>query len=463
MKTILIPITNAFVVRTFLRTDAYHIIEAAPDMRMVFLVSPEKISYYRNEFPSPRALFDVLPDVRDTRVERFFKMLETSSIHARTQDMLQRWELARQNSNAAFARGVPLFLLRRLCWHLGAYAWWRGAIRRCYAFFSDAAVAAAFNRSMPDLVFCPVMIGSDYAFLREARRRGIRTVGMILSWDNLFSKNLIRAHPDRLLVHTDSIGDAARRLGDMPSERIQAIGIPHYDRYFREEERETRADFFRRIGADPEKKLILYAFSGKAGLDIELEIVELLHEAIAKKEILPEAQALIRAYPRSDFSKEKIEMFRERYGFLAVPPVARTSAGAESWEFDEASLAFLASSLAYADVVITMYSTFLIEAAIFDRPIVAPAFDGKQERSYWDSAVRFFAWDHLAGILPLGGVRLVRSTAEMTEAINDYLANPERDRAGRKKIVAQQCQYTDGKSGARLATVLLETLAHASL
>ncbi len=460
MKTILIPITNAFVVRTFLRTDAYRMIEGAPDVRMIFLVSPEKISYYRAEFPSPRVLFDVLPDVRDTRVERFFKVLEISSIHARTQDMLQRWELARQSSSTAFTRGVPLFLLRRLCWHLGAYAWWRGMIRRCYALFSDAAVAAAFDRYAPDLVFCPVMIGADYAFLREARRRGIRTIGMILSWDNLFSKNLIRVHPDMLLVHTDGIGNAARRLGDMPSKHIQAIGIPHYDRYFRGEAQEARADFFSRIGADPAKKLILYAFSGKAGLDIELEIVELLHEAIAKKEILPEAQALIRAYPRSDFSQEKIAMFRERYGFLVVPPVARTSTGAETWEFDDASLAFLASSLAHADIVITMYSTFLIEAAIFDRPIIAPAFDGKRERSYWDSAARFFAWDHLAAILPLGGIRLVKSKTEMTEVINDYFQNPGRDQAGRKKIIAQQCQYTDGQSGERLAGILLEALMH---
>jgi len=460
MKTILIPITNAFVVRTFLRTDAYRMISAAPDARMVFLVSPEKLAYYRIEFPSPRVLFDVLPDVRDTRVERFFKVWETSSIHARTQDMLQRWELARQKSSMAFARGVPLFLLRRLCWHLGAYAWWRGIIRRCYGLFSDRDVAAAFDRHAPDLVFCPVMIGADYAFVREARRRGIRVIGMILSWDNLFSKNLIRVHPDRLLVHTDSIADVARRLGDMPVERIQIIGIPHYDRYFRGGQSEARADFFRRIGADPRKKLILYAFSGKAGLTIELEVADLLHEMIAKKEIREEVQVLIRSYPRSDFSEEKTEMFRERYGFFVVPSVARTGIGAESWEFDEASLVFLASSLAYADVVITMYSTFLIEAAIFDRPIIAPAFDGKQERSYWDSAARFFAWDHLAAILPLGGIRLVKSKTEMTEVINDYLQNPGKDREGRKKIIAQQCRYMDGKSGARLAGILLETLAH---
>ncbi|MFY9462682.1 MAG: CDP-glycerol glycerophosphotransferase family protein [Candidatus Sungiibacteriota bacterium] len=467
MKTILIPITNAFVGRTFLRTDARPLLEAAPDARLVFLVPPEKLSYYRSEFFSPKAVFDVLPEVRDTRVERFFKVLEASSIHSRTQDMLQRWEIARQDSRAAFTRGVPFFFLRRLCWYLGAYAWWRGVIRWCYILFSDREVTAAFDRHTPDMVFCPVMIGAEYAFLREARRRGIPTVGMILSWDNLFSKNLIRVHPDTLLVHTDVIGDAARRMGDMLASQIQAIGIPHYDRYFRRENNEyapeSRADFFKRIGADPEKKLILYAFSGKAGLDIELEIAQILHSALEKKEIREPAQVLIRSYPRSDFSEEKIAMFRERYGFLTAPSVAHVGVGSENWEFDEHSLAFLANSLAHADVVITMYSTFLIEAAIFDRPIIASAFDGKKARRYWDSAARFFVWDHLAAILPLGGIRLVKSKTEMTEAINDYLENPHKDREGRKKIVAQQCQYTDGKSGARLASILLKSLTRTSL
>jgi len=48
----------------------------------------------------------------------------------------------------------------------------------------------------------------------------------------------------------------------------------------------------------------------------------------------------------------------------------------------------------------------------------------------------------------------------MTEVINDYFQNPGRDQAGRKKIIAQQCQYTDGQSGERLAGILLEALMH---
>lgn len=461
MKTILIPITSAFVVRTFLRTDARRIIEAAPDIRMVFLTPPDKRAYYEREFGSSSAVFDDLPHVGATKTEKFFRKAETASIHTRTRRMLQsqRWRFWRKGDYISVARNLPVFLLRRACWHLGAYGWWRALLRRCYLFFSDRAVAAAFDRYEPDMIFCPVMIGADYPFLREARARGIPTVGMILSWDNLFSKNLIRVHPDTLLVHTDSIGSAARYLGDMPGHRIRAIGIPQYDGYFQRESVEPRADFFRRIGADPQKKLILYAFSGKAGLDIEFEIAEILSEMMAQKEIRESAQVLIRPYPRYDFSEGKrMEEFRDRYGFLVMPSIVHIGRGPESWEFDSSSLAFLAASLAHADVVITMYSTFLIEAAIFDKPIVGVAFDGKSARGYWDSAARFFEWDHLSVLLPLGGIRLVRSREEMSEAINDYLQNPARDREGRKKIVAQQCQYTDGKSAERLAGVLLKTL-----
>ncbi len=458
MKTILIPITNNFFVRTFLRTDASRIIKHISDVRVVFLTSREKLGYYRHEFGSASFVFDALPEGMDHRTERFFKFLETSSIHSRTQDMLQRWDMSRQKTWKEIVRKMPLALLKRVFWHLGRYSWWRGFIRRFFFFFSDAAVIAIFDRYTPDVLFCPTMIGRDYWFLREARRRGIKTVGMILSWDNLFSKTLLRVHPHFLLVQTQYVAYAAERFGDFPSGKSVVVGVPSYDYYFRHEGQETRAEFFKKIGADSTKKLLLYAFSGKAGFEIELEIIEILHEAIKKQEIRDEVQVLLRPYPRYDFPHEKLERIRAKYGFLIVAPVAHVGIGAESWEFDDAALWLLTNSLFHADLVITMYSTFFIEAAIFDKPLIGIAFDGARPREYWDSASRFFDWNHLADIKKLNGIRLVKSREEFAGAVNRALHDPSDLREGRRKIVAQQCEYTDGHSAERIARALLNAL-----
>ena len=80
---------------------------------------------------------------------------------------------------------------------------------------------------------------------------------------------------------------------------------------------------------------------------------------------------------------------------------------------------------------------------------------------YWNSASRFFEWDHLRSLKPLNGIWLVRSREELITAINVYLKDPSHLCEGRKKIVREECQYTDGESGARIAEKILSTLIHA--
>ena len=121
-------------------------------------------------------------------------------------------------------------------------------------------------------------------------------------------------------------------------------------------------------------------------------------------------------------------------------------------------MSLLTNSLAHADIVVTMYSTFFIEAAIFNKPLVGIAFDGYKTLDYWNSAKRFFEWDHLRDIGNLGGIRMVRSREELADSINPYFENPKELEAGRKKIVRQQCEFTAGSAGERLADELIKLL-----
>jgi CDP-glycerol glycerophosphotransferase (TagB/SpsB family) len=103
-----------------------------------------------------------------------------------------------------------------------------------------------------------------------------------------------------------------------------------------------------------------------------------------------------------------------------------------------------------------MYSTFFIEAAIFDKPLIGIAFDGLKKLPYWDSASRFFEWDHLRDIKPLNGIWLVDDKNELILAINKYLKEPNFLKEGREKIVSKQVQFTDGGSAERMANVIIK-------
>ncbi len=324
----------------------------------------------------------------------------------------------------------------------------------------DRRVAALFDRYRPDLVYAPTMISPDMAILKEAKKRGIKTAGMVLSWDNLYSKTMLRVHPDLLLAHTASIKRQAETLGDYPAERIRVVGIPQYDRVFRKQGLMPREQFIASLGGDPAKKLIVYALSGKAGLSIEYDIIEMLWRLRegGSVPLMRDAEVLVRPYPRFDLPEPALKRITKQYGFLAPPSMAHAGTGKDRWEFDERALALLVNTLHHTDLIITMYSTFFIEGAACDKPLIGIAFDGTQKNDFWNSAARFFQWDHLAEIKPLRGIRLVRSEAELAEAIRAYLRNPYQDREGREKIVAQQCGFTDGKAGERVGQALLGML-----
>ncbi len=455
MKTILTKFDNSFFVRNFLRTEARTLVLRGGDVQLVLLVPREKVTYYRKEFPDPHLVFEPAPDVRARPIERFFNFLERSSIHTNTVYMLLRTEWERSGAHAL--RRHLVFAGGLLLWYLGRFSAWRKCIRLFYWWMPSSIFSPYFKTYRPQLVFCPSMVFADYALLKEAKKQGIETVGMTLSWDNLYSKTFLLAHPDVLMVQTHKIREQAVALGSYRG-RVVVCGIPQYDRHINRIGVTDRETFFRRIGADPNRKLILYAFSGKVGLNIDFAAAQTINQAV-KTGAIPNAQLLVRPYPRTDFPKEKLQAIEAQQDIRAFPAVAHVGGGNNDWEFDEESISFLENSLAHADVVVTMYSTFFIEAAIFDKPLVGVAFDADGKRPYWISAARFFDWDHLRDIKSLDGIWLVKNTDELIAAINRYIVEPTHHAEGRKKIVAQQAGFTDGRSARRMAEVLLQELS----
>ncbi|MEK7082741.1 MAG: CDP-glycerol glycerophosphotransferase family protein [Patescibacteria group bacterium] len=461
MKTIITIASTGMFVRNLVCTDVRDILRMA-GVRLVILAPAEKLEYYRSEYTDEFLEFAELPLLKKMMRERIFQFFENSSIHTRTAAMLQRTKFRRFGSRTRIIIRLPLFLCVRACWHLGKFFWWRNTIRRIYAHVPNRALDKIIETYKPDLIFCPSMFYTeDYVLLKAAKRFSIATIGMVLSWDNFYSKTFLRMHPDHLIVHTDMIRDLAVQYGDYPVSRILVTGVPQYDRHFRRQGVISREDFIRGLGGNPSKKLIVYAFSGKSGLHIDFDILDMIAIDLKSGKIKEEVNVLIRPYPKFDMKEKRAEEFRQTYGFLVRPVVTHVGPKGEyDWEFDASASDLLENTLVHADVIISMYSTFFIEGAIMDKPLIAVGFDGhKKNLDYDNSAVRFFDWNHLQDIKALGGIRIAHNRSELIDAINAYLVHPEADREGRKKIAIQQCQFTDGMSARRIASVLLDQLA----
>jgi len=56
---------------------------------------------------------------------------------------------------------------------------------------------------------------------------------------------------------------------------------------------------------------------------------------------------------------------------------------------------------------------------------------------------------------------VAQSTEEMVAMVGRYLADPALDAAGRKQVVLDQCQFTDGRSAERVIQYVLDELGAA--
>ena len=111
--------------------------------------------------------------------------------------------------------------------------------------------------------------------------------------------------------------------------------------------------------------------------------------------------------------------------------------------------------------MVTSFSTVMLEACIFDKPVVNVAFSRYSERMGQPyTAVANYA--HLKRILAAGGTRTATTPAELLERVTAYLRSPEMDAEGRARIREQECGPYPGTAGRRIGDHLLHLAEVAS-
>jgi hypothetical protein len=131
----------------------------------------------------------------------------------------------------------------------------------------------------------------------------------------------------------------------------------------------------------------------------------------------------------------------------------------KDWEFSAQDSELLVHSVYYSDSMITTYSTLAIDGAACDRPIIGVRYDADPQTPLKSRVTAIHdAHDHYSELEAAGGVMLVNSGDELINGINFYLAHPEADREGRKRITHTQIEFTDGLNGKRAADAIKTTL-----
>ncbi|MBI5667995.1 MAG: hypothetical protein HZC41_08285 [Chloroflexi bacterium] len=312
----------------------------------------------------------------------------------------------------------------------------------------DAEVVVAFSLEGP----------REMALIEAARKMGLPTAVMIRSRDNLAAKIQHLPDADAYCVWAETTRNMLLRLyPELPAERIHITGSPQFDHHLNPAYRLTREEFFRRIGLDPARPLVVYTCATPELVQHEINITQHLADVVRQGRLANNAQLLVRGHPRSFGSN--YPLLRQTYPGVAVypPPCNHPYKSAEH----EAVVVQLIledepmhlATLAYQDVQVNISGTMIVDSAIFDKPTVGVYYDIPSNVLAGLSVRRFYKRSDMQPILASGGVRLAHSPDECVAWINRYLENPALDADGRRRIREQEVGPLDGRAGERMAAL----------
>lgn len=325
-----------------------------------------------------------------------------------------------------------------------------------------------FEKYRPDLVISSTPGWRlDRYLLREAHARGVRTLAAIVGWDNPSSY----AIPGAVVDWVTCWSDAQRRelmLGaDWAEDRVHIGGIPSYDGYLRELWQIPREKYFRLHQLDAARKLISYA-SSFVHFAPNFPNVEALARLVASDGLAQPSQLLVRLHP-SHFQEKprifaeeraRIQALESKYPHVHI--VQPVPLGGSLGYYGGEDMDEKASMMAYSDVVVTVYSTMLVETAVHDTPMIAAVIDapgGWNAPGKYSLALRDIGnWPTHRRFRVAKAGRIASNEGELRSLVNAYLEQPDLDRAERRKFVQDEITYLDGSAGSRTARFILALL-----
>jgi hypothetical protein len=268
----------------------------------------------------------------------------------------------------------------------------RRALRDLYGRYrpSKAKIQAVFDAVQPSvvLVASPGHLWLDHFVLDEAHRRGIPSVCIVLSWDNLYSRGPMCRRPDHLMVWSEEMRRQAIDVHQFPRDRISVVGPLQFQPYAEPVTAEEISRMRAKVGLGPTEPYLAYVCGARtAQYDVE-DVLELT--ARLRSGPYRDHRVVVRPHPQG--SRAAYESLLQ-HGILLDRSPDLTDARTPPDILDRDAIRHMASFLRGARFAVSSWgTTALLEACIFDTPSVQLRWMDALPRSAPDEVqlVRYF-------------------------------------------------------------------------
>jgi hypothetical protein len=196
--------------------------------------------------------------------------------------------------------------------------------------------------------------------------------------------------------------------------------------------------------------------------------VEALAKLVSSDSLAEPSQLLIRLHPShfqdkpKIFAEERERIFELEKNYPHVHVVKPVALGGSLGYYSGEDMDEKSSMMAHSDVLVTVYSTMVVETAFHDTPIVAAVIDvpggWNKPKKYSLSLKKIGDWPTHKRFRDAKAGRVASNERELCEVINLYLKHPGLDATERRKFVEDEITFTDGTSGKRTAEFILKVL-----
>jgi len=252
---------------------------------------------------------------------------------------------------------------------------------------------------------------------------------------------------------------------EIPSSHIFVGGIAHFDIYFGQNFPISEKEFRKSLGLSDAKKVLFFGTSSPSSFKENLRIIQLLLDAIRDKRITEPVQLIVRLHPVYILSKK--ESIKDEFNKiqkmcannsdilkLNLPKMLPRHYGYEIPRYDQT---YLGAILKYSNVLLTQFSTLMLEAAIFNLPIINIGFD--EYRKIGIKSSELCALTHLKRVLDEKFTRTAENEEQLFDLVNQYLQNSSLEAKKRKLIRENEGGPNKGRAGVVIADYLNSLLS----
>lgn len=480
-RTIFISAYRNVSVRYILYSDIFKKLREQKDLRIVVFLKANDIEYYRRKLGGDNILFEsVLFDkayslLRSNILSVFFVLVRRCLSGKRkgydnATDKVLRYRYKEDLSGSLKWR--IYYLAVRMVAAIGS----RTSFIRKFILASETILFPGrmydgyFKKYRPDmLVISSIGNMIDSYFMRAAKRNRCKVVSIVHSWDNTSTRNYRGADPDVVIAWNDIMKREVNIFHDVPKENIWVGGIAHWDFYFDDSFKpRSKKEFLRFCGLSEGKQIIFYGTSSPKAFRNTFDVIEQLLREMEIDPILSETQLLVRLHPSYlnrlkgneglvlDRYKGRMDELERMHGDRIAFNLPKVVVLNDDLDMTLEDMYILAEILTYSDVMLTEYSTLMIEGSIFDLPVINIGLynfiDTAKPASYFEEMT------HIKRIIETGATKNAYKIEQVCEYIKWYLEDPCRDRELRKKVVDREVDTNPGHAGEKIAKYIYELL-----